>query len=72
MIIIFVILVIIYAYFLKDSYDDLKKLKPYDTDKKKRLIILSFIASLLIVISGVIYLFIVISDENIDVEIAFN
>lgn len=69
---IFVILTIIYVYFCKDSYDDLKKLKPYDSQQKKALTYLSFIASLLIVISGIIYLFIAIKDENVNVEIAFN
>lgn len=69
---IFVVLTIIYVYFCKDSYDDLKNLKPYDSKQKKELTYLSFIASLLIVISGVIYLFIAIKDENVNVEIAFN
>lgn len=69
---IFVILTIIYVYFCKDSYDDLKKLKPYDSQQKKALTYLSFIASLLIVISGIIYLFIAIKDANVNVEIAFN
>lgn len=69
---IFVVLTIIYVYFFKDSYDDLKNLKPYDSKQKKELTYLSFIASLLIVISGIIYLFIAIKDANVNVEIAFN
>lgn len=69
---IFVILVIIYIYFCKDSYDDLINLNEYDSEEKKRLTLLSFIASLLIVISGIIYLFIAIKDEDVNVEIAFN
>lgn len=72
MISIFVILVIVYAYFLKDSFDDIKGLKPYDTEDKKRLTKLSFLGSLLIFISGIIFLYIALSDENIDVELAFN
>lgn len=72
MISIFLILLIVYVYFLKDSFDDLKNLKPYDTDKKKRLVTLSFIASLLIAISGVIFLYIAFNNENLDVELAFN
>ena len=72
MILIFIILVIVYLYFLKDSYDDIKNIKPTDSAKKKELIYLSFIGSLLIVISGFIFLYIAFSDENIDVEIAFN
>lgn len=69
---IFAILVIIYIYLCKDSYEDLKSLKPYDSDVKKQLTLLSFIASLLIVTSGIIYLFIAIKDEDVNVEIAFN
>ena len=69
---IFVILVIIYTYFCKDSYDDLINLNEYDSEEKKRLTLLSFIASLLIIISGIIYLFIAIKDEDVNVEIAFN
>lgn len=72
MIFIFIILVIIYIYVCKDSYEDLISLNQYDSKEKKRLILLSFIASLLIVISGIIYLFIAIKDEDINVEIAFN
>lgn len=72
MISIFVILVIVYAYFLKDSFDDIKGLKSYDTEDKKRLTKLSFLGSLLIFISGIIFLYIALSDENIDVELAFN
>ena len=72
MIFIFIILVIIYIYVCKDSYEDLISLNQYDSKEKKSLTLLSFIASLLIVISGIIYLFIAIKDEDINVEIAFN
>lgn len=72
MIFIFVILVIIYFYFLTDSYYDVKNLKSSDSEQKKNLTTLSFFASLLIVISGLIYLYILLKDERIDVEIAFN
>ena len=43
-----------------------------DSNKKKNLTVLSLIGSLLIVISGIIFLHIAIMDEDIDVEIAFN
>lgn len=72
MIFIFLILVIVYAYFLKDAFDDLKNLKPTDSYKKKKLITLSFVGSLLIAISGVIFLYIAFNNENLDVELAFN
>lgn len=72
MIFIFIILVIAYLYFLKDSYNDVKNLSPNDTEQKQNLTKLSFLGSLLVAISGFIFLYILITDEQIDVEIAFN
>lgn len=72
MIFIFSLLIIVYLYFLKDSYVDLKSINAYDTEKKKNLTYLSFIASLLIAISGFIFLYIAYCDEELDVELAFN
>ncbi len=72
LIIIFSILVIVYLYFLYSAYNDIKNIKSFDTTKKKNLIYLAFIGSLLITISGFIFLYIAFQDENIDVEIAFN
>lgn len=72
LILIFLILLIVYLYFAKDSYNDIKTLNNNDTDKKKKLIYASFIGSLLILISGIIFLTIAILDEEIDTEIAFN
>ena len=69
MTIIFIVLVAVYIYFFKDSYKDLKNIKPSDSKRKKDL---TFIASLLILISVIIYLFVVIADESIEVELAFN
>lgn len=69
---IFTILIVVYLYFLKDSIDEIKKIKPTDTQKKKDLVYLSFIGSLLIAISGFIFLYISVVDENLDVELAFN
>ena len=69
---IFSVLVIVYAYFLYDSYQSIKSLKDSDTDKTKLLTYLSFYASLLIFISGLIFLFIAINDENLNIELAFN
>ena len=71
-ILIFSILIVVYCYFLKGAINDIKNLKPTDSEKKKKLVISSFIASLLIAISGFLYLYIALTDENIDVEIAFN
>ena len=66
------ILVIIYIYFLKSSIDSLRNLKSSDSNKKKNLVTLSFIGSLLIAISGIIFLYIAITDDNLDVELAFD
>lgn len=70
-IIIFSILLIVYFYFFLDSYNDLKNLNNYSKEKQNK-IILSFIGSLLILISGIIFLFLAYTDENLDVELAFN
>ena len=72
LIIIFSILVVVYLYFLKSSFKDLKNLNPFSPKKKKDLIFLSFFASLLIFISGIIFLYIALEDEELNVELAFN
>ena len=67
---IFTILVLIYTYFEKDalnSFLDKNKsttIKTYDT--------LILIATTFVLISGVIFLYIILVDNNIDEEIAFN
>ena len=71
-IIIFSILLIVYLYFFKSSISDLKNLKKSDSIKKKKLVYLSFISSLLITISGTIFLYIALVDNDLDVELAFN
>ena len=70
--IIFSILIVVYIYFLQDSFKSLTKLKANDSFKKKQLVYLSFLGSLFIAISGFIFLYISVVDENLDVEIAFN
>ena len=72
LILIFSILLVVYTYFLKSSIRDVKNIKPYDSLKKKRLVYLSFYASLLITISGFLLLYIAYNDDSVDVEIAFN
>ena len=71
-ILIFSILIIVYFYFLYDSYKSVSDLNVFDDEKKKRLVYLSFLASLLIFISGAIFLYIAISDTDLSVELAFN
>lgn len=72
MIVIFGILLIVYFHFLKSAYKDLLKLKPSDTNKKKLLVYLSFLASLLIFIAGIIFFIIALTDDELNVELAFN
>jgi membrane protease YdiL (CAAX protease family) len=69
---VFFVLLIVYVYFTESSYKDLKKLKPTDTKEKQKFTTLSFIASSLVLISGIIFLYISIEDKNLDVELAFN
>ena len=69
---IFFILVIVYTYFLKDSFDGLNDIDFNNISNEDRLIILSFIASLLIFISGLIFLYVSLKDEDLNVELAFN
>ena len=71
-ILIFSVLLIVYFYFLYYSYKSVKDLKSFDSEKKKRLVYLSFLASLLIFISGSIFLYIAFSDTDLNVELAFN
>lgn len=71
MIVIFSILIIVYFYFLSDSFDDIKNLNCYSNEKREK-VLLSFTASLLIFISGLIFLYLAYTDENLDVELAFN
>lgn len=72
MIFIFSILIVVYLYFLKDSYSDLQNINNYDSPKTKSLVYLSFVGSFLILISGIIFLYIALEDRDLNVEIAFN
>ncbi len=69
---IFAVLIVIYAYFLNDAKNAIDNLKPYDSNQKKELTNLAFVGSLFILISGFIFFYIALKDENIEVEIAFN
>ena len=69
---IFSVVLIVYLYFFKGNFKVINELSVFDSYKKKRFNKLNFIASALIVIAGVIFLYIAIYDENLDTEIAFN
>ena len=72
LIIIFSILIVVYLYFLKNSIKSIKNLKPNDSVNKKNLTYLSFLGSLLIAISGFIFLYLAYKDKSIEIELAFN
>ena len=70
-IIIFSIVLGIYYYFFVSGYKTYKSLSPYDTESKKFFETINFIANILILISGAIFLFIAIFGEELETEIAF-
>ena len=49
-----------------------KNISEKDSCKKQNLVFLSLIASLLIFVSGLIFLYIAYKDEELEVELAFN
>lgn len=71
MIFIFLILLIVY-YFAQDGYNKIMELNENDSNKKKVLSYAAFTGSFLILISGIIFLYILIVDDEIETEIAFN
>ena len=60
---------VIYLYYAIFSYQEVKN---NNNSKDKYLFELSFFASFLILISGIIYLYIIYQDKEINVELAFN
>ena len=71
-ILIFSIAVVVYTYFFKDGYDEIINLKNCDDNNKVFFNKASFIASTLILISGIIFLYIAVYDTNLDTELAFS
>ncbi len=69
--IIFIVLILVYSYFEKDAiesfFNNINK-----TNKQKEYDTLILIASTAILISGFIFLYIILDDKNLDTEIAFN
>lgn len=64
--IIFGIAFLVYLYYAISNYQDIKQGNDNDLNK------LSFVASLLVLISGIIYLYIIYQDKDINIELAFN
>lgn len=71
-IIIFSILLIIYIYFVWDSYKEVINLNFNSSRKQIEYSYLIFVAAIAMLISGIILLYVVIDDKNIDAEVAFN
>ncbi len=69
---IFCIAFLSYFYYAKDSYKELKKIKPTDSEKKKRNANLSYIASIFIATAGIILIYIAITDTELEIELALN
>ena len=67
---IFIILLFVYGYFEKDSINSLKN---HDkSEKQKKLDTLSFIATSAVFISDILFLYIILVDDDLEEEIAFN
>lgn len=69
---IFSVVAVVYCYFAKDALDNMKNLKPWDPKKKKTLTKLNALASSLILIAGLIFIYIAVVDEELNIELAFN
>ena len=72
LIFIFLVALLVYLYFLCDSYKNYKNLSIYDSKKKKDFAEYSLVGSILIFIAGAIFLYIAINDQEIETELAFN
>ena len=69
---IFTVATLVYLYYAIDSKTSYQKLKPTDSQKKKINTTLSFLASILILCAGIIYIYISITDTELDIELAYN
>lgn len=71
-ILIFTVALLAYLYFAYDNYKSYQNLKETDSNSKKKFTEYALIGSLLVLISGVIFLGIAIADKNLETEISFN
>lgn len=69
---VFATALLIYLYFFYDNYKNIKNLNCNSSKEKMFFNNLNFVASILIVIAGTIFLYIALYDKNLDTEIAFN
>ena len=71
LVLVFSIASIIYFYFFYSSYRSYKNLDKNDTDSKKYFTVINLIATTLVLIAGILFLFIAIEDEELETEISF-
>lgn len=69
---VFSVALIIYLYFFKSNHDKVRNLNCFDSKEKIIFNELNYLASILIVIAGIILLYIAIFDKNLETEISFN
>lgn len=69
---IFSVVLVVYIYFFKENIKSVNKLNCNDSYEKIMFNKLNLLATSLIVIAGIIYLYIAIKDKNLETEIAFN
>lgn len=69
--IIFIVLILVYSYFEENAINSFFN-NQNKTSKQKEYDTLILIASTTILISGFIFLYIILDDKNLDAEIAFN
>lgn len=67
---IFTVAVLVYIYYAYDSYQSIKE--PSKNQEIQNFNNLSFLASSLVLISGLIFLYIAYNDKDINVELAFS
>lgn len=69
---IFIVAIVVYLYFFYNDYNAVKDLNYKDSNKKQNLTKLALLGSTFILLSGLIFLYVVVKDKNIETEVAFN
>ena len=69
---IFTVATLVYLYYANESRKEYKKIKPNDSEKKIINTTLSYLASILILCAGLIYIYISVTDTELDIELAYN
>ena len=67
---IFIVLILVYSYFEKEAISSFQNQKK--SQKQRQLDTLSLVATTAVLISGFIFLYIILVDDNLEEEIAFN